>query len=59
MENNKNKDVKGVTVLITDDKLAIEEANLNYFTNLEESKNADDDLRDVNVNIIFNLFNFE
>lgn len=51
--------IKGVTVLITDDKLAVEEANLNYLTNVEEAKNADNDLRDANINIIFNLFKFE
>lgn len=53
------KIVKNITVLVTDDKLAIEEANLNYLTNIEESKNASNDLREANVNIIFNLFNFE
>ena len=51
--------ITGVTVLITDDKLAVEEANLNYLTNVEEAKNADNDLRDANINIIFNLFKFE
>ena len=56
---NINKKIKGVTVLLTDDKLAIEEANLNYLTNLEESENADNETRETNINIIFNLFNFE
>jgi hypothetical protein len=51
--------ITGVTVLITDDKLAVEEANLNYLTNVEEAKNADNNLRDANINIIFNLFKFE
>lgn len=55
---NTNK-ITGVTVLITDDKLAVEEANLNYLTNVEEAKNADNNLRDANINIIFNLFKFE
>lgn len=51
--------ITGVTVLVTDDKLAVEEANLNYLTNVEEAKNADNNLRDANINIIFNLFKFE
>lgn len=59
MEKNIKTNIKGVTVLLTDDKLAIEEANLNYLTNLEESKNADNETRETNINIIFNLFKFE
>ena len=59
MEKNIKTNIKGVTVLLTDDKLAIEEASLNYLTNLEESKNADNETRETNINIIFNLFKFE
>lgn len=59
MEKNIKTNIKGVTVLLTDDKLAVEEANLNYLINLEESKNADNETRESNINIIFNLFKFE